>query len=279
MPLLVVAVILGLLTSFVKPVLKLLSFPFIIVTLGLFLLVINAALLLLAGADRRAARRRLPGHRLLALGGARLDRDHRGDLDRRRRARPRRAPRPLMADLPALPTLPPARTPGRYTVELVCLGNICRSPTAHVVLEDRLAPPGRRSTGRCEVQPGTGGWHVGEPMDARAAATLTRRRLRPHAGTAPASTTPRPPSRRPGAGHGRRQPGRPWPTADGGRARPARLFARPRPRSTPAPTSPTPTTAAPTASPRCWPWSSGPRDALVAAARRPSVPGRRSGTP
>ena len=49
LPLLVVAVILGLLTSFVKPVLKLLAFPFIIVTLGLFLLVINAGLLLLAG--------------------------------------------------------------------------------------------------------------------------------------------------------------------------------------------------------------------------------------
>lgn len=48
-PLLVVAVILGLLTSFVRPVLRFLSFPFIIVTLGLFLLVINAALLLLAG--------------------------------------------------------------------------------------------------------------------------------------------------------------------------------------------------------------------------------------
>jgi len=48
-PLLVVAVILGVLTSFVKPVLKVLSIPFIILTLGLFLLVINAALLLLAG--------------------------------------------------------------------------------------------------------------------------------------------------------------------------------------------------------------------------------------
>lgn len=48
-PLLIVAVILGLLTSFVKPVLKFLSFPFILLTLGLFLLVINSGLLLLAG--------------------------------------------------------------------------------------------------------------------------------------------------------------------------------------------------------------------------------------
>ena len=46
-PLLVVALILGVVSSFVKPVLKILSIPFIIVTLGLFLLVINAAMLML----------------------------------------------------------------------------------------------------------------------------------------------------------------------------------------------------------------------------------------
>ncbi|MCY7394908.1 MAG: phage holin family protein [Nocardioides sp.] len=53
-PLILVAVILGVVTSFVKPVLKFLSFPFIILTLGLFLLVINAAVLKLtaAAADR-----------------------------------------------------------------------------------------------------------------------------------------------------------------------------------------------------------------------------------
>jgi putative membrane protein len=44
-PLLLVALILGVVTSFVKPVLTILSIPFIIVTLGLFLLVINAAML------------------------------------------------------------------------------------------------------------------------------------------------------------------------------------------------------------------------------------------
>lgn len=48
-PLLVVAAILGVVTAFVKPVLKLLSLPFILLTLGLFLLVINALLLLLTG--------------------------------------------------------------------------------------------------------------------------------------------------------------------------------------------------------------------------------------
>jgi len=48
-PLLLVALILGAVTSLVKPVLTILSIPFIIVTLGLFLLVINAALLALTG--------------------------------------------------------------------------------------------------------------------------------------------------------------------------------------------------------------------------------------
>jgi putative membrane protein len=42
---LVVAVVFGLVNAFVKPVLKLFSLPFIIVTLGLFSLVINALML------------------------------------------------------------------------------------------------------------------------------------------------------------------------------------------------------------------------------------------
>ena len=53
-PLVGVAVILGVVDWLVKPVLKILSFPIILLTLGLFLLVINAAMLLLTGwlADR-----------------------------------------------------------------------------------------------------------------------------------------------------------------------------------------------------------------------------------
>ncbi|HEX6249229.1 MAG TPA: phage holin family protein [Nocardioidaceae bacterium] len=42
-----VALIFGVINAFVAPILKLLSLPFIILTLGLFLLVINAAMLLL----------------------------------------------------------------------------------------------------------------------------------------------------------------------------------------------------------------------------------------
>ncbi|CAM3998295.1 phage holin family protein [Nocardioides marinus] len=49
-PLILVALILGAVTAFVKPVLKLLSFPLILLTLGLFLLVINAGMLLLTDA-------------------------------------------------------------------------------------------------------------------------------------------------------------------------------------------------------------------------------------
>ncbi|WP_193607557.1 phage holin family protein [Nocardioides lijunqiniae] len=49
LPLLLVSLILGVISSFVKPVLTVLSIPFIIVTLGLFLLVINAVMLMLTG--------------------------------------------------------------------------------------------------------------------------------------------------------------------------------------------------------------------------------------
>ena len=69
-------------------------------------------------------------------------------------------------------TLPPARTPGTYAVALVCLGNICRSPMADVVLSDRVATAGladRVTVASC----GTGDWHVGGAMDHRAATTLT----------------------------------------------------------------------------------------------------------
>ena len=45
-PLLFVALILGIVNSFVSPILKFLSIPFIIITLGLFLLLINALMLL-----------------------------------------------------------------------------------------------------------------------------------------------------------------------------------------------------------------------------------------
>lgn len=48
-PLLVVALIFGLLNAFIRPLLKLLSLPIIILTLGLFALLINAFMLWLTG--------------------------------------------------------------------------------------------------------------------------------------------------------------------------------------------------------------------------------------
>ncbi|WP_244242506.1 low molecular weight protein-tyrosine-phosphatase [Nocardioides seonyuensis] len=67
--------------------------------------------------------------------------------------------------------LPPQQTSGPYRLAVVCLGNICRSPMAHVVLESSLAAAGLAD--RVQVSSaGTAGWHVGKPMDARAAATL-----------------------------------------------------------------------------------------------------------
>ena len=47
--LVLVALIFGVINAFVAPIVKLLSLPFIILTLGLFLLVINAGMLLLTG--------------------------------------------------------------------------------------------------------------------------------------------------------------------------------------------------------------------------------------
>ena len=67
--------------------------------------------------------------------------------------------------------LPSPRDPaGPYRVALVCLGNICRSPMADVVLSDRVAAAGLDVE---VVSAGTGNWHVGGSMDDRAAATLT----------------------------------------------------------------------------------------------------------
>lgn len=67
-------------------------------------------------------------------------------------------------------TLPtPTGTP--YRIAFVCLGNICRSPMADVILRDLLQTT-RLST-RVEVtSSGTGDWHLGQPMDPRAAAQL-----------------------------------------------------------------------------------------------------------
>jgi len=73
--------------------------------------------------------------------------------------------------LDAAPPPAPRHPSGTYRVTLVCLGNICRSPTAEVVLREELARAGL--SGKVEVDSsGTGDWHLGKPMDQRARVEL-----------------------------------------------------------------------------------------------------------
>jgi protein-tyrosine phosphatase len=56
----------------------------------------------------------------------------------------------------------------------VCLGNICRSPTAEGVMRRLVREAGL--DGEIELDSaGTGDWHVGSPPDARATAAARRR--------------------------------------------------------------------------------------------------------
>jgi len=57
---------------------------------------------------------------------------------------------------------------------MVCLGNICRSPTAEVVLRQRLHAHGLQE--RVVVDSaGTGAWHSGDPPDLRSQRHALRR--------------------------------------------------------------------------------------------------------
>jgi protein-tyrosine phosphatase len=56
----------------------------------------------------------------------------------------------------------------------VCMGNICRSPTAEGVMRSLVREEGLE--GRVVIDSaGTGGWHAGEPPDARATDAAQRR--------------------------------------------------------------------------------------------------------
>ncbi len=71
-------------------------------------------------------------------------------------------------------SLPPPHEPGRYRVAFICSGNICRSPSADVVLARLLDEAGL--TDRVEVvSGGIGDWHGGYPRDSRSAGALTAR--------------------------------------------------------------------------------------------------------
>ena len=73
--------------------------------------------------------------------------------------------------------LPAPRRPGAYAVEIVCSGNICRSPSADVVLSALAAERGLDHV--TVTSSGIGDWHVGEPMDRRSAAALAEAGLDP----------------------------------------------------------------------------------------------------
>jgi len=69
-----------------------------------------------------------------------------------------------------------AKTPHKIRVLMVCLGNICRSPTAEAVLRKKLREAGLDD--RIEVDSaGTAPYHVDSPPDARAVAHGERRGL------------------------------------------------------------------------------------------------------
>lgn len=76
---------------------------------------------------------------------------------------------------PVTVVVPARRGEGPYQLCFVCTGNICRSPMAATVMS-RLTGPGTALAGRVAVtSAGTGPWHEGEPMDARARSVLAAR--------------------------------------------------------------------------------------------------------
>jgi protein-tyrosine phosphatase len=81
---------------------------------------------------------------------------------------------PESAAMSPPPPLPPPRDPsGPYRVVCVCLGNICRSPMAEVVLRAQLADAGLHDRVIVDSA-GTGDWHVGDPMNPPARRQLER---------------------------------------------------------------------------------------------------------
>src|SRR2546430_12585648 len=75
---------------------------------------------------------------------------------------------------PATEALPgPRQSFGPYRVCLVCLGNICRSPMAEVILREELTRAGLAGAVTVESA-GTGDWHVGERIHGPAREELAR---------------------------------------------------------------------------------------------------------
>lgn len=67
-----------------------------------------------------------------------------------------------------------AQATGRVRVLFVCLGNICRSPTAEGVMRSLVEREGLEGSVQVESA-GTGAWHVGSPPDRRASQAASAR--------------------------------------------------------------------------------------------------------
>jgi protein-tyrosine phosphatase len=67
-------------------------------------------------------------------------------------------------------------TKGKKTIRIsfVCLGNICRSPTAEAVMRKLVASEGLKAAIEIDSA-GTGDWHVGHTRDTRSQAVGKRR--------------------------------------------------------------------------------------------------------
>ncbi len=65
-----------------------------------------------------------------------------------------------------------------YRICCVCLGNICRSPTAEAVLRGRLLAAGLGPDVVVVDSAGTGGWHVGADADTRSRSEFEARGYR-----------------------------------------------------------------------------------------------------
>lgn len=62
----------------------------------------------------------------------------------------------------------------RVGISFVCMGNICRSPTAEAIMRNLVREAGLQD--KIEIDSaGTGSWHVGEDRDRRSRAVAKRR--------------------------------------------------------------------------------------------------------